>query len=95
MSIVTGLLSDFCLFLGAVLTLTGSVGLLRLPDFFTRLHGASVTESLAAPLLIIGVMLGQIGLGDHYHVRGQPHNHACALSRGCTWRRKTRRVRSA
>ena len=57
MSTLVGWLSDLCLLLGGILTLTGSVGLLRLPDFFTRLHAASVTESLAAPLLIIGVML--------------------------------------
>jgi multicomponent Na+:H+ antiporter subunit G len=57
MSTVIGLLSDLCLLLGGILTLTGAVGLLRLPDFFTRLHAVSVTESLAAPLLIIGIML--------------------------------------
>lgn len=51
------LLSDICLLLGGIFTLTGAVGLLRLPNFYTRLHAASVTESLAAPLLIIGVML--------------------------------------
>lgn len=49
--------SDICLLLGGILTLTGAVGLLRLPDFFTRLHAASVTETLAAMLLIIGIML--------------------------------------
>ena len=54
---VISLLSDLFLLLGGILTLTGAVGLLRLPDFFTRLHAASVTESLAAPLLIIGIML--------------------------------------
>jgi multicomponent Na+:H+ antiporter subunit G len=50
-------ISDICLLLGGLLTLTGAVGLLRLPDFFTRLHAASVTETLAAILLIIGIML--------------------------------------
>lgn len=50
-------ISDICLLLGGILTLTGAVGLLRLPSFYTRLHAASVTESLAATLLIIGIML--------------------------------------
>lgn len=50
-------LSDICLLLGGILTLTGAVGLLRLPSFFTRLHAASVTETLGATLLIIGIML--------------------------------------
>jgi multicomponent Na+:H+ antiporter subunit G len=56
MSIVSWL-SDICLLLGGILVLTGAVGLLRLPNFYTRLHAASVTESLAATLLIIGIML--------------------------------------
>ena len=56
MSLVSWL-SDICLLLGGILVLTGAVGLLRLPNFYTRLHAASVTESLAATLLIIGIML--------------------------------------
>ncbi|CAA6820353.1 MAG: Sodium:proton antiporter [uncultured Sulfurovum sp.] len=54
---IIDLLSDICLLVGGILTLTGAVGLLRFPDFFTRLHAASVTETLAAMLLIIGIML--------------------------------------
>ncbi|MEA3498338.1 MAG: monovalent cation/H(+) antiporter subunit G [Campylobacterota bacterium] len=54
---IIDILSDICLLLGAIFTLTGAIGLLRLPNFYTRLHAASVTESLAAPLLIIGIML--------------------------------------
>lgn len=54
---IIDLLSDICLLLGGIFTLTGAIGLLRLPSFYTRLHAASVTESLAAPLLIIGIML--------------------------------------
>ena len=42
--------------LGLIFVLTGSLGLLRLPDFFTRLHPAGVTDSLGAPLCIIGLM---------------------------------------
>jgi len=50
-------ISNACLLLGGILTLTGAVGLLRFPSFYTRMHAASVTESLAATLLIIGIML--------------------------------------
>jgi len=57
MMIIISLLSDFCLLIGGIFTLTGAVGLLRLPNFYTRLHAASVTESLGAPLLIIGIIL--------------------------------------
>jgi len=54
---IIDLVSDICLLLGGILTLTGAVGLLRLPSFYTRLHAASVTETLAAMLLIIGIIL--------------------------------------
>lgn len=54
---IIGWVSDICLLLGGILTLTGAVGLLRLPSFYTRMHAASVTETLAAMLLIIGIIL--------------------------------------
>ncbi|MDX1335820.1 MAG: monovalent cation/H(+) antiporter subunit G [Gammaproteobacteria bacterium] len=50
-------LSAICLLAGSVLCVTGGVGLLRLPDFFSRVHAAGVTETLAAPLLLTGLML--------------------------------------
>jgi multicomponent Na+:H+ antiporter subunit G len=57
MSGLLSLLSDICLLVGGLLCVTGGVGVLRLPEFYTRLHASSVTESLAAPILIIGLML--------------------------------------
>ncbi len=50
-------LSAACLLAGSFLCITGGVGLLRLPDFFSRVHAAGVTETLAAPLLLTGLML--------------------------------------
>lgn len=50
-------LSAACLLAGSMLCITGGVGLLRLPDFFSRVHAAGVTETLAAPLLLTGLML--------------------------------------
>lgn len=57
MSLLVELLSALCLLAGGFLCLTGGVGLLRLPDFFSRVHAAGLTESLAAPLLLCGLML--------------------------------------
>lgn len=51
------LLSWFCLLAGSLLGITGAVGLLRFPDFFTRLHAASVTDTLCAALIVFGLML--------------------------------------
>jgi len=46
---------------GSFFTVTGMIGLLRMPDLFTRLHAASVTDTLGAGLLCLGLML-QAGL---------------------------------
>jgi multicomponent Na+:H+ antiporter subunit G len=54
------LLSWFCFLTGGFLCVTGGVGLLRFPDFYTRVHAAGVTETLAAPLLLGGLIL-QLG----------------------------------
>ncbi len=45
-----------CVF-GAVLTLFGAIGVLRFPDFYTRLHAASVTDTGAVLALITGMCL--------------------------------------
>ncbi len=49
---------------GAFLALIGTVGVLRFPDFYTRLHAASVTDTSAATTMIIGMAL----LSDHWLV---------------------------
>ncbi|WP_018147676.1 monovalent cation/H(+) antiporter subunit G [Henriciella marina] len=41
--------------IGAVLALVGSIGVLRFPDFFTRLHAASVTDTAGATLALVGM----------------------------------------
>ena len=43
--------------LGAFFSLTGALGLFRFPDFFTRVHAASVTDSIATILIISGLIL--------------------------------------
>ena len=42
---------------GYFLVVIGGVGLLRFPDFFTRLHAVGVTDTLGAWLILIGLML--------------------------------------
>ena len=46
---------------GSVFILIGALGLVRLPDFYTRMHAAGVTDTLGAELLLLGMML-QAGL---------------------------------
>jgi multicomponent Na+:H+ antiporter subunit G len=57
MTLAIDLLSGLFLLLGSFLCITGGLGLLRLPDFFSRVHAAGLTETLATPLLLFGLML--------------------------------------
>lgn len=63
MAMLIDVLSWVCLSVGGFLGITGAVGLLRFPDFYTRIHAASVTDTLCAGLIIFGLMLqGGFGL---------------------------------
>ena len=57
MGSIVEILSGIALGLGALLLISGSVGLLRFPDLYTRMHAAGVTDTLATMLMIIGLML--------------------------------------
>jgi len=43
--------------LGATLVLVSAIGVLRLPDLFTRIHAAGVLDSLGAALVLVGLGL--------------------------------------
>jgi multicomponent Na+:H+ antiporter subunit G len=45
------------LLLGAFLVLVGALGLVRMPDFYTRLHPAGITDSLGADFILTGLVL--------------------------------------
>jgi multicomponent Na+:H+ antiporter subunit G len=47
---------------GSFFTVVGAFGLVRMPDVFTRMHAASVTDTLGVAFLIFGMAL-QAGLG--------------------------------
>jgi len=49
--------SSLLLLIGSFLFLSGGVGILRFPDFYTRMHAAGVTETLATSMILIGLIL--------------------------------------
>ncbi|MFA9459307.1 monovalent cation/H(+) antiporter subunit G [Thiohalorhabdus methylotrophus] len=61
MALLTDAASWLCIVLGGLFVLIGGIGVLRLPDFFTRLHAAGVTDTLGAGLVILGLAF-QAGL---------------------------------
>ena len=57
MSILLDWTSGISLLIGGLFCLVGGIGLLRMPDFFTRMHAASVTETLGVGLVLFGLLL--------------------------------------
>lgn len=62
MSAIADLLSWVALATGGLVLITGAIGLLRFPDFYTRLHAASVIDTLGCILIVFGLLL-QAGIG--------------------------------
>ncbi len=58
---ILDILSWILLILGSACILIGGVGTLRLPDFYSRMHAASLTDTMASILILVGLML-QAGL---------------------------------
>lgn len=57
----TDILSWALLLGGAFFCIAGAIGMLRLPDFYTRLHAAGVIDTLGGTLFLAGMMV-QAGL---------------------------------
>lgn len=64
MSTALDLLSWACLIGGGFFCLTGGLGMLRLPDFYSRSHGGGVLDSLGVALILLGLAFQ----ADHYLV---------------------------
>ncbi len=56
MSFVLDLFSIVAVSAGAVFYLAGTVGLLRFPDAYTRLHALTKADTLGMALVVIGLM---------------------------------------
>jgi multicomponent Na+:H+ antiporter subunit G len=54
---VIDILSWIFLVAGGLFCVIGTIGLIRMPDMFTRLHGASVVDTLGMGFLIVGMVL--------------------------------------
>ena len=46
-----------CLVAGSVFCVIGGIGVVRMPDFYTRSHAASITDTLGATLILVGLGL--------------------------------------
>lgn len=57
MDTLVSLSSDLFLLVGSFLFISGGVGILRFPNFYTRMHAVGVTDTLATAMIIIGLIL--------------------------------------
>lgn len=57
MSAAIDLVSWVLLAAGGFFCVVGGLGLNRMPEFYTRLHAASVTDTLGAGLILLGLIL--------------------------------------
>jgi len=55
--LVADLLSWVLIVLGSFFTVVGMLGLARMPELFTRMHAASVMETLGAGFLVLGMIV--------------------------------------
>ena len=57
MTMAIDILSWLMLTAGGVFVFIGGVGALRLPNLYTRMHAASLTDTMGAVLVLGGIML--------------------------------------
>jgi len=57
METVINVLSWACLAAGSFFYVVGALGLLRMPDVFTRMHATSVSDTFGAFLMLAGMLL--------------------------------------
>jgi len=57
MSVILDILSWLFLGAGGFFCITAGVGIIRMPDFYTRAHAASILDSMGAGLILIGLAL--------------------------------------
>lgn len=57
MEMIIHISSGVFLLIGSFLCVSGGVGLLRFPDFYTRMHAVGVTDTLGAGMILVGLMI--------------------------------------
>jgi multicomponent Na+:H+ antiporter subunit G len=57
MSLVLDLVSWILIVAGGAFAVVGAVGMLRMPDFYTRVHAASLTDIVASLAILLGLAL--------------------------------------
>tara|TARA_R110002049_G_scaffold27321_3_gene94453 strand:+ start:105809 stop:106171 length:363 start_codon:yes stop_codon:yes gene_type:complete len=51
------ILSWTFLLLGSFFAVMGGIGIIRLPEFYSRMHGAGITDTMGAAMIVLGLVL--------------------------------------
>lgn len=65
MILLIDIVSGIFIFTGCLFVFGGAFGLIRMPDFYTRLHAASVTDTGGVLFICIGLVLQAIFIFDN------------------------------
>lgn len=57
MALLLDIASWALLSIGGIFVFIGGIGALRMPNLYTRMHAASLTDTMGAILIIVGVIL--------------------------------------
>ena len=57
LAVITEWLSLLLMLAGTLTCIVSGIGVLRLPDFYTRLHASGITDTLGAGLVFVGLAL--------------------------------------
>ncbi len=55
MAMLVDALSWICILGGLFFIVVGAIGVMRMPDIYTRLHAAGMTDTMGAGLMLIGL----------------------------------------
>ncbi|NQV98833.1 MAG: monovalent cation/H(+) antiporter subunit G [Rhodospirillales bacterium] len=56
MDLLIDIISWVCIISGGLFCLIGGLGLIRLPDMYARMHGASLIDTMGIGLILTGLM---------------------------------------
>ena len=47
----------FCILVGCLFIFSSAVGFIKMPDFFTKVHAAGISDSFGCPLALVGIAI--------------------------------------
>ena len=57
MTLAIDIISWLFVLFGSFFAVMGGIGIIRMPEFFSRMHGAGITDTMGAGLIILGLMI--------------------------------------